>query len=111
MHRLIAIGLGLLFVPFSVSAAFKNDVMEPWIGATNEELVEKWGYPQSANDLLKIDDTTTIYTYRSNRSLGSGPHRNFGGGPTECVISFTVKNNVVTRYKYEGGNCPKIKRQ
>ena len=85
-----------------VSAGYKDDVMEPWLGATQDELVSKWGYPQTANDLFKIDDETTIFTYRSFRDGFIGP--------APCLVSFTIKKNVVTGYKYEGQNCPRIRR-
>jgi hypothetical protein len=109
MQRLITtfVLVGLL----SACASYRNDIMEPWIGASQEELVMRWGYPQSANDLIKINDTTSVFTYRSYRSLGHGPWRNFGGGPSLCAVSFTLKNSVVANYRYEGENCPKIKRQ
>jgi len=86
----------------SACASYKNDVMDPWVGATQEELTNRWGYPQTANDVFKIDDETTIYTYRSFRY---GPN-----GPTPCLVSFTIKKKIVTGYKYEGGNCPRIKK-
>lgn len=93
----------LLFSTFSVLAGYKEKYMEPWIGATQEELTKKWGYPQTANDVVKIDDETTVFTYRSN---------NVGwGGRIKCLVSFTIKKKVVTRFKYEGGHCPKIRRR
>lgn len=83
-------------------ADYKEDIMEPWIGATQEELTVKWGYPQTANDVVKIDDETTIFTYRSFQ-------RGFGGR-MHCMVSFTIKKKIVSGYKYEGGHCPKFKR-
>ncbi len=89
----------LLSVSISVSAGYKKDVMETWVDATRDELTAGWGYPQAAGDHFKVNDKTTIYTYRSNRNNVS------------CVISFTIRNDIVVGYKYEGGNCPRKKRK
>jgi len=80
-----------------------KDLMEEWKGASQEEVVAGWGNPQSQSDIVKIDDKTTVYTYRSMR-MGM-----FGVMP--CTVSFTLTNKTVSDYKYEGGNCPKNKRQ
>lgn len=85
-----------------VSAGYTKDIMEPWMGATRDEVVAQWGYPQAATDIINIDDKTTVYTYRSKRG-------GFGG-QLECVVSFTFTNNIVTGFKYEGGHCPRHKR-
>ncbi len=100
--RLLLIIL-LLTTTFSVSAGYKKDIMEPWMDATQAELVAAWGYPQTDKDHFKVNDNTTIYTYRSNR--GSI------GGQIKCTVSFTIRKDVVVGYKYEGGNCPRNKRK
>ena len=111
-HSLVLFAFAtILLVSLPATAGYKNDIMEPWIGATQDELTAQWGYPQSANDLFKIDEETVIYTYRSERSQGVGPWRHKFGGPTQCVVSFTVRNKAVVAYKYEGENCPRFKRQ
>lgn len=101
MRHLISVFL--MCASLSALADYKVDIMEPWLGATQEELTGKWGFPQTANDVVKIDDETTIYTYRS--------FRGGFGGPMRCVVSFTIKKKIVSGYKYEGGHCPKLKRE
>lgn len=81
---------------------FADVISGAMFGALEAELVAKWGYPQEANDLVRINDEVIIYTFRSRRR---GP-----GGPTNCVVSFTIKSGVVTGYRVEGGDCPKIAR-
>ncbi len=100
MERLIIIVA--LVALLSACASYKTDVMEPWVGATLDELTNKWGYPQTANDVFKIDDETTIFTYRSFREGFVGP--------IPCLVSFTIKKKIVSGFKYEGGNCPRIKK-
>ena len=78
--------------------------MESWRGASKAELIEKWGYPQSANDVVKFDDGVVVYTYRSISSAFSPVY------PSQCVVSFTIKNDVVTAYKYRGHDCPRAER-
>lgn len=98
-QSIIVVALVLLL---SACASYKNDIMEPWLGATLDELTDKWGYPQTANDVFKIDDETTIFTYRS--------FRDGFNGPSPCLVSFTIKNKIISRYKYEGDNCPRNKK-
>jgi hypothetical protein len=93
----------LLSCSFTVVAGYTKDIMEPWMGATLKELTNAWGFPQSADDLFKVSETTTIYTYRSNRG-GIG-------GQLKCAVSFTIRENKVVGFKYEGGHCPRIKRK
>jgi hypothetical protein len=97
--------VAVALVAFTVTALanYANDVMKPWVGATKQELVAKWGYPQAANDLVRIDEETVVYTYRSFR-VGFG-------GPMPCVVSFTLQKDVVVQWKYEGEHCPRHKRQ
>jgi hypothetical protein len=96
--------LSALLAAFATSAlaSYASKILKPWVGATKQELVAKWGYPQSANDLIRVDDETTVYTYRSFRAGFSGPE--------PCVVSFTLVKDVVTLWKYEGANCPRYKR-
>lgn len=89
--------------PFSVVAGYTKNIMEPWMGATLNELTSAWGFPQSSDDLFKVNETTTIYTYRSNRG-GIG-------GQLKCAVSFTIRDKKVVGFKYEGGHCPRIKRK
>ena len=89
---------GYLGNPGVFAASYKKAIVQPWIGATKDELTAKWGYPQTSHDLVKIDDDTVVFSYRS-------VIRN-----AACIVSFTLKNDVVIAWKYRGGNCPRIKR-
>jgi hypothetical protein len=93
----------LLPIAATAFANYRDDVLKPWVGATKQELVAKWGYPQAANDIVRIDEETTVYSYRSFR-MGAG-------GQMHCVVSFTLHKDVVVQWKYEGENCPRYKRQ
>ena len=94
----VALVLVGLTISLPVFASYKKAIMEPWLGATRDELTAKWGYPQSADDLVKIDNDTVVFSYRSSVRR------------VECIVSFTLKNDVVIAWKYRGGNCLRIKR-
>lgn len=85
-------------------ARYETKVMHPWLGASQTELVGKWGYPTSAGDIVNIDGDTTVYTYRSVLGGWAGP-------PGTCVVSFTMRNQTVIAWKYNGANCPNIRRE
>jgi hypothetical protein len=94
--------LPLLIIPLNTYAVKFKSVMEEWIGASIEELTSKWGYPAHQNDVVDIDSNTRIFTYRS--------YGGAFGGPKACIVSFTIRDNIVIQYKYRGGHCPKIRR-
>ena len=98
------ITLIIVVVLISSCAVYNEEIMQPWLGASKDELVSKWGYPQSANDYFKINESTTVYSYRSYRPDV------WSGLPTPCTVSFTIENDLVKAYKYEGSNCPRIER-
>lgn len=101
MLRLISLLLTLASI--SGCASYKTAVMDPWMGASETELIQGWGYPQSANDIVKIDSEKKVYTYRYN--TGS-----FMNGPSSCVVSFTLDRGYVQGWKYNGANCPRYVR-
>jgi len=89
----------------SACAAYQATILDPWVGATKAELVEGWGYPTSNDDIVKIDDTITVYSYRSKIDIG------FDAGPQDCVVSFTLERDIVTSARYVGANCIRHERQ
>jgi len=96
--------LCLAVMLISSCVTYDQKIMQPWVGATKDELVSKWGYPQSASDLFQVNESTTVYSYRSYRTDV------MSGTLTPCTVSFTIEHDLVKAYKYEGSNCPKIER-
>lgn len=78
-------------------------IISEWSGASQDELVRAWGFPETQNDLVTIDNHTQVFTYRS---FNDG-----FDGPAICVISFTLTDKIVTQWKYRGANCTKIERK
>jgi hypothetical protein len=69
------------------------------MGASESELVGRWGYPQSATDIVRVDAGTKVYTYRSDRSSWQGPQL------IPCAVSFTLRDDRVVAGNYVGDNC------
>lgn len=82
-------------------ASYDQKVMAPWMGASESQLVQAWGYPVSNDDLVVIDQSTKVYTYRYNTSDA------WSGAATTCRISFTLRNAIVSRWEYNGASCPR----
>ena len=101
MRKIILI---LLLIPTVTFAATFATMMDEWIGATRAEFVEVWGYPSQADDVVEIGDDVVIYTVRSSKKRKH--HRG-----THCAITVTFEDEILTRWKVEGENCPKHYRE
>lgn len=85
-------------------ASYDQKIMAPWMGASESQLTQVWGYPVSNDDRVIVDENTKVYTYRYNTNDA------WSGAPTTCRISFTLKNSVVSRWEYNGASCPRYTR-
>lgn len=88
----------------SACAPYQRSVMEPWLGASESELVQAWGYPSSSTDITQATPDTKVYTYRYTNS---DP---MTGAPTPCRLSFTLQQERVSRWDLSGGACPRVER-
>lgn len=91
MRRLVTTTL-LASVLLGGCATFDHQVMAPWKGATEAELLAVWGPPQSTQEAAGPDAATKVHTYTS-----------FNGEP--CQMTFTVTDGVVTDWARKGGAC------
>lgn len=73
-------------------ATFDHQVMAPWKGATEAELLAVWGAPQSTEEATQAGSPGKVLTYTS-----------FNGEP--CRMTFTVTDGVVTDWTRKGGAC------
>ncbi|MDR7135317.1 hypothetical protein J2X06_002526 [Lysobacter niastensis] len=78
--------------------------MNPWLGASKNELVSVWGYPTASIDIVQVNDQIKVYTYRYATSDA------MTGAPTTCRISFTLRSDYVERWDLNGGGCPRNER-
>jgi len=97
---------GLLIATLvSACASYDSRVLDPWVGAGKAELVAAWGYPQSANDLVRIDDRVTVYTYRNPGTSA------MTGQPSTCAVSFSIEADRVTSARRVGTECRAVVRR
>jgi len=96
------ISVVFLVISLPVAANYTTEIMQAWMGASIDEVTAKWGKPKP-EDILKLDEKTTLYKYESFRSIA--------GGRLKCVVTFTIRDQAVVGFKYDGGHCPRIKRK
>lgn len=103
LHKLITISL-VVFLCGCATRAKYEAILNGWIGASEDELVTKWGAPsqtyttQKGNKILtyvdKTDETVLLpngLPYEVSRS---------------CKTTFTVNpSGVIERYAIEGSDC------
>lgn len=97
-----------------------DEQLETWVGVSEEHLVDNWGMPENA---YMVDADTKVITYIKNDGEGDRnaypnlidypaiAEQNFPGPDPDrqnveyCKISFTVEDNVITDYTYNGDDC------
>ena len=120
MRVFVFLFLAALTAACTSSAAYE-DLLNTWIGATEDQLLKAWGAPES---FYETDDFTYL-TYE-NESLGyvpppppiyvpgpNGPRpyyrRSLGGGynyTISCRTTFVVnQNGLVESARWEGNGC------
>lgn len=90
-----------------------------WVGKNAQDLEQYWGRPYTLED-KGVD--TRIYTYyRTDKGMFSGRYDPYfgshGAGVYDgedhdflpsyyyCRVTFTVRNNVVAKYDFDGDGC------
>jgi hypothetical protein len=94
----------LLTIGLAGCASYGASTLGPWLGASEEEMTQTWGYPQTANDIVRVDDAKKVYTYRYDTS-------SYLNGRSYCVVSFTIDRGSVQGWKVNGANCPQYERK
>ncbi|GLO70351.1 hypothetical protein MACH17_18680 [Phaeobacter inhibens] len=75
--------------------------MDPWIGATTQEVVEKLGYPDSEISVAGAKKMTWLDKWSTISTIGTtgGQHH------YECERSLVIKSGVVVDAKVVGSIC------
>ena len=104
MKRLLPL---LLLFPVAGFAGKYNDIMDKWIGATQEQVTGQWGYPIKRDHVVRLDDVM-VYTYE----FGVEEFARFSsyGSLGPCRVSFAFRQKKVIKTRWEGTFCPKIRR-
>lgn len=96
-------------------------ILDSWIGASEQELIEQWGVPDNTYTLGKLKFLS--YKYSDQRVLYGTPpvfingmyngmfYPNPVGGTPNMVVSdwckttFTIENSKVAKWSFNGNNC------
>lgn len=98
-----------------------NDILQPWIGQSEERLLQAWGTPQN---VLYVTDNEKVFTYTQFSSHPHGfqayPHEvyypaiavpDFGLSSQPayttyyCKTLFTIRDYIITNYSFNGDGC------
>lgn len=90
----------LLFLLLSGCATSEgyNRMLNTWLDSDKQNLIETWGVPTST---YKLNDHIEYFSYlRTSVSSLDGTVYNL-----KCETTFTIKDNKVASWKYNGNNC------
>jgi hypothetical protein len=79
--------------------------MKEWIGATQEQVTNAWGYPMDADHVVRLGKVT-VFTYEFGMIEGLRFGSFGSNGP--CRIAFAFKDQKVVQNRWEGKFCPKL---
>lgn len=114
-------GAGILSLSGCMTASQYEEILNSWVGSSEQSLIESWGPPSSHY----ISGNTKYLTYSSQGSMtipgtqptyqstviGNQIYTNSYGGtaPTtinlSCQQTFTVENGYIKSWSYKGNNC------
>lgn len=101
--------LSIILITSCTSTQKYEEILQTWIGHTDEELIEKWGVP----DVVYPTSYGKLLMYRKDKG-SSGYGQNLGNmtyvSSTHyyCKTTFTLNNeNKITKWSWEGNNCRK----
>ena len=122
MLRLLLVVLaGTLLASCSGGFGHMNKVMSSWQGASLNEVISQWGYPNAQQEIagrqIYIWDTNKTVTLPSTTSgtvnvIGNTAYLNtttYGGGTLHgsCRRILEVdSNDIVVMWQWKGNNCP-----
>ncbi len=82
----------VLMLTGCVSSPDYSQSLQPWVGASQESLVNIWGDPASINFVTPNQQVLTYFQMNNN-------------GEEFCRTTFTVTDGDVTDFAFEGDNC------
>ncbi len=110
----------LLFVVVFLSGCATQEkyaqMLSNYVGLSEEDLISRMGPPDS---FYELNQQTKYLTYKRERNYynppsatthfwGNSAYTDFYGGYEEklwCNTTFTLKNRIITDYRFEGNNC------
>lgn len=125
MKKLAAIAAAALLATACASTAKYEGILESWLGAPAENLVNSWGPPTQVQVLG--EDTFYIYqhsaqgtytipgqapTYTTTCNYGTCTTTPSGGRTAQthsyhhhCKTTFTIRSDIIVSWRYYGNSC------
>lgn len=96
--------IALLSITFSASILANEDI-KTWVGISQKEMIETWGYPTNRNHYFKVNSSIKVFTYET--TAGIEPYETckttFALNHVKKIVwakqSFTVKEHC-PKYSY-----------
>ena len=121
MNKLLILLLSVFLINCSTQKGYV-EILDTWIGATEEELVQKWGVPSGqynksdGGKLLSFSSNRTIVlpgsssTYGTISPLGTLNLNTYGTPATPiglyCETTFDISSSgVILGYSFKGNDC------
>ena len=81
--------------------------LNEWIGKSNRELINKWGYPDI---IINVEKYKYGYQYTLHNYTMQDPSYKFMTQVLFCQVIFHIQDSVITDIKYEGSDCSKYEK-
>ena len=94
-----------LVSPVMAQGAKFDELMQEWVGKTQEQVTRSWGYPMHADHVLRLGEVT-VFTYEFGMSEGLRFGSLGSNGP--CRLAFVFRDNKVIQQRWEGKFCPRL---
>lgn len=91
MKKTAFLGLGILLTA-CVSSPDYGQSLNTWVGASQLSLQDTWGSPATVN---YITPNQALWTYFQDSPSGE----------EFCRTTFTITDNTITDFAFEGDNC------
>lgn len=90
--------LSLIIVSGCATSEGYNRILNTWLNSDKQNLIETWGVPTST---YKLNEHVEYISYlKTSISYINGNIYNW-----KCETTFTIKDNKVTSWKYNGNSC------
>lgn len=89
--------ISLILSGCATTAGYQK-IVDSWMGAEENKLIESWGVP---DNVYQLNETDKVFTYKeSSQAILSGSVVTYS-----CETYFTVRDGVVVDWKFKGNKC------
>ena len=103
MNKLLILLLSVFLINCSTQKGYV-EILDTWIGATEEELVQKWGVPSGQ---YNKSDGGKLLSFSSNRTIVlPGSSSTYGTISLYCETTFDISSSgIILGYSFKGNDC------